>query len=122
MVTTVTSLGRSGLSDWMIQRISAWVMTAYLVFILGYFIGNPDLTYVQWAELNSGLAMRMFSLATILAIAAHAWIGMWCVLTDYITERLIGLKAGIIRTLLQTGLGGVTLIYFVWTVKILWGI
>ena len=31
MVTTVTSLGRSGLSDWMIQRISAWVMTAYLV-------------------------------------------------------------------------------------------
>ena len=36
MVTTVTSLGRSGLSDWMIQRISAWVMTTYLVFIFVY--------------------------------------------------------------------------------------
>ena len=53
MVTTVTSLGRSGLSDWMIQRISAWVMTAYLVFIVGYFISNPNLNYAQWAELNS---------------------------------------------------------------------
>ncbi|MGB2286651.1 MAG: succinate dehydrogenase, hydrophobic membrane anchor protein [Porticoccaceae bacterium] len=122
MVTTVTSLGRSGLSDWMIQRISAWVMTAYLVFIVCYFIGNPELTYAQWSELHSGLAMRMFSLATILAIAAHAWIGMWCVLTDYITVRLIGPKATAIRIFFQLGMIAITLLYVVWAIDILWGI
>jgi succinate dehydrogenase / fumarate reductase membrane anchor subunit len=122
MVTTVTSLGRSGLSDWMIQRISAWVMTSYLVFIIGYFIANPDLDYAQWAELNSCLPMRMFSLITILSIAAHAWIGMWCVLTDYITVRLIGPKATAIRIFLQLGMIAITLLYVIWAIDILWGI
>jgi len=122
MVTTVTSLGRSGLSDWMIQRISAWVMTAYLVFIVGYFIGNPNLNYAQWAELNSSLPMRMFSLITVLSIAAHAWIGMWCVLTDYITVRLIGPKATAIRIFFQLGMIAITLLYVIWAIDILWGI
>jgi succinate dehydrogenase / fumarate reductase membrane anchor subunit len=58
----------------------------------------------------------------MLCIALHAWIGIWCVLTDYVTVRLIGLKADIIRTTLQYALGGVTAAYLLWTVKILWGI
>ena len=122
MVTTVTSLGRSGLSDWLIQRVSAVVMTAYLIFIVGYLIATPDLTYTQWAALNSTLPMRMFSLLTILSIAAHAWIGMWCVLTDYITVRLIGPKATILRIIFQLGMMAVTLLYVVWAIAILWGI
>ena len=122
MVTTVTSLGRSGLSDWMIQRISAWIMTSYLVFIVGYLFVNPELNYAQWAELNSALPMRMFSLMTILSIAAHAWIGMWCVLTDYITVRLIGPKATVIRIFFQLAMIAITLLYVVWAIDILWGI
>jgi succinate dehydrogenase / fumarate reductase, membrane anchor subunit len=122
MVTTVTSLGRSGLSDWMIQRVSAFVMTAYLVFIVAYLMTTPDLTYTQWAALHSTLPMRMFSLLTILSIAAHAWIGMWCVLTDYITVRLIGPKATALRIFFQLGMMAVTLLYVVWAIDILWGI
>lgn len=122
MVTTVTSLGRSGLSDWLIQRVSAYVMTAYLIFIIGYLLLTPDLNYTQWAALNSSLPMRMFSLITILSIAAHAWIGMWCVLTDYITVRLIGPKATALRIIFQLGMMAVTLLYVVWAIDILWGI
>ena len=113
---------RSGPSDWIIQRVTSVVITAYLVFVVVYLTSQSDLTYQQWSALNQLTSVRLFTLITMLSIALHAWIGMWCVLTDYITERLIGLKAGIIRTVLQTGLGGVTLIYIVWTVKILWGI
>ncbi len=122
MVTTVTSFGRSGLSDWMIQRISAWVMTSYLVFIVGYLLANPNLDYAQWVELNSSLPMRMFSLITILSIAAHAWIGIWSVLTDYVTVRLIGPKATAIRLFFQLGMIAITLLYVVWAIDILWGI
>mgnify|MGYP001068347462 FL=1 len=122
MVTTVTSLGRSGLSDWLIARVSAYVMTAYLIFIVGYLMLTPELNYTQWAALNSSLPMRMFSLVTILSIAAHAWVGMWCVLTDYITVRLIGPKATALRIIFQLGMMAVTLLYVVWAIDILWGI
>ena len=122
MVTTVTSLGRSGLSDWLIARVSAYVMTAYLIFIVGYLMLTPDLNYTQWAALNSSLPMRMFSLVTILSIAAHAWIGMWCVLTDYVTVRLIGPKATALRIIFQLGMIAITLLYVIWAIDILWGI
>jgi succinate dehydrogenase / fumarate reductase membrane anchor subunit len=122
MVTTVTSLGRSGLSDWLIARVSAYVMTAYLIFIVGFLMLTPELNYTQWAALNSSLPMRMFSLVTILSIAAHAWVGMWCVLTDYITVRLIGPKATALRIIFQLGMMAVTLLYVVWAIDILWGI
>ena len=49
MVASVTSFGRSGLYDWMIQRVTAVVLAAYTVFILGYLVLNPDLTYMQWS-------------------------------------------------------------------------
>ena len=122
MVTTVTSLGRSGLSDWLFQRLSALIMTAYLIFIVAYFYINPDLSYQQWVGLHSSLPMRIFSLLTILSIAGHAWIGMWCVLTDYVTVRLIGPKATAIRMILQLIMIAITLLYVIWAIDILWGI
>lgn len=122
MVKSVTSLGRSGLSDWLLQRVSALIMSAYLIFIVGFFVLNPSPSYEQWSGLHSSLAMRIFSLLTILSIAAHAWIGIWCVLTDYITVRLIGPKATPIRMFLQLAMIAVILFYVVWTLDILWGI
>ena len=122
MVKSVTSLSSSGLSNWMLQRVSALIMTAYLVFMIGYFVVNPSPSYDQWSSLHSSLGMRIFSLLTILSIAAHAWIGIWCVLTDYITVRLIGLKATPIRMFLQLTMIAVILFYVVWTIDILWGI
>lgn len=122
MVSSVTSLGRSGLSDWLVQRVSALVMTAYIFFMVGYFVVNPSPSFEQWQALHGSLAMRIFSLLTILSIAAHAWIGMWCVLTDYITVRLIGPKATPIRMFLQLAMIALILLYVVWAIDILWGI
>ena len=42
MVTQITSFGRSGLYDWMMQRVSAVVLSLYTVFIIGYLLLNPD--------------------------------------------------------------------------------
>ncbi|MFL2530773.1 MAG: succinate dehydrogenase, hydrophobic membrane anchor protein [Porticoccaceae bacterium] len=122
MVKSLISIGRSGLSNWLLQRVSALIMSAYLIFMLAYFFVNPSPSYTQWSGLHSSLAMRIFSLVTILSIAAHAWIGVWCVLTDYITVRLIGPKATPIRMFLQLAMIAVILFYVVWTLDILWGI
>ena len=112
----------TGPNNWIIQRITAIVMAAYLFFIVGFLVANPVLTYDQWLALNGLLSMRIFTLVTITAVAFHAWIGMRCVLTDYITVRLIGPKANGVRNVLQLGLGFIILLYLVWTIKILWGL
>ncbi|MDN3639359.1 succinate dehydrogenase, hydrophobic membrane anchor protein [Simiduia curdlanivorans] len=122
MVTAVTSFGRSGLYDWLIQRISAVVMAAYTIFLAGFIACTPDLTFELWQGLFNQLWMRIFTLATLLSIAAHAWIGLWAVLTDYLTNQLMGTKATILRLLAQMGLGVITLTYLVWGIEILWGL
>ncbi|MCV6621481.1 MAG: succinate dehydrogenase, hydrophobic membrane anchor protein [Cellvibrionaceae bacterium] len=122
MVTAVTSFGRSGLYDWMIQRVSAVVMAAYTIFLVAFIVLTPELNYEVWKGLYSTLWMRVFSLITLLSIAAHAWIGLWAVLTDYLTNRLMGNKATILRVLMQMVLGLITVTYVVWGIEILWGV
>ncbi len=121
MVTAVTSFGRSGLYDWMVQRISAVVMAAYTIFLVGFILLTPEVGYEQWKELYSHLWMRVFSLITLLSLAAHAWIGLWAVLTDYLTTRLMGTTGTVLRVFAQIVLGVVTVTYTVWGIEILWG-
>ena len=98
MVTTITSFGRSGLYDWMIQRATAVVLLTYSVFILGYLLSNPDLDYMQWKSLFEQTWMRIYTLLVLLSIGAHAWIGLWSVFTDYI-------KSTGLRFVFQSGCG-----------------
>lgn len=122
MVTSITSFGRSGLYDWLIQRVGGVIMAAYTVFIVTYLLLNPGLTFEQWHSLYDQLWMRVFSLATLLSFIAHAWIGLWVVLTDYLTERLMGAKATVLRIFAQILLGGMAITYLVWGVEVIWGI
>lgn len=66
MVTNVTNLSRSGLYDWMAQRVSAVVLAAYFIFLIGYIVANPGLEYAQWHELFAHNGMRIFSLLALL--------------------------------------------------------
>lgn len=121
MVTAVTTFGRSGLSDWLIQRFSAVVLAGYTVFLTVFLLLNPELTYEVWADLYSQLWMRVFTLLVLISCAAHGWIGLWGVLTDYFTTRLIGGGALAIRMVVLTVYALITLTYMVWGVEILWG-
>ncbi|MFE8069656.1 succinate dehydrogenase, hydrophobic membrane anchor protein [Marinobacteraceae bacterium S3BR75-40.1] len=115
MVSNVTSLGRSGVYDWMIQRMSALVLAVYTVFLVGFFLANPNLDYATWNALFNATWMRIFSLLALVSIGAHAWIGLWTVVTDYI-------KPTAIRFTVQVLCGAVMFVYFVWGVQILWGL
>jgi len=120
-VTNVTSFGRSGLSDWVVQRASGVVLTVYLLVIAAYLLLTPEVDYASWKELHNGLCIRLLTVFAVLSLAAHAWIGMWGVLTDYVTVRLMGPKATLLRVFLQLGMIAVIFVYVVWTVAILWG-
>lgn len=121
-VKPVTTFGRSGLSDWLIQRVSAVVIAVYTLVMVGYLATHTDLNYAQWAGLHQHFWMRLLTLLTVLAIAAHAWIGIWAVLTDYVTVRLLGPIATPLRVAAELGAIALILAYVVWAIDILWGV
>jgi succinate dehydrogenase / fumarate reductase membrane anchor subunit len=122
MVTNVTNFSRSGLYDWMAQRVSAVVLAAYFLFLIGFLLVNPGLGYAEWHSLFSHNAMRIFSLLAMLAIVAHAWVGMWTISTDYLTPMAFGRWATVLRFFFQAACGVLQFVLFVWGVQILWGI
>lgn len=122
MVTNVTNLGRSGLYDWLMQRFSAVILAAYTLCILGSFVAQPDMNYQQWSEIFESNVMRLFSLITLLALCAHAWIGMWTISTDYLTSLQLGKRATFFRLLFQAGCILLIVVYLLWGIQIFWGI
>ena len=121
MVTNATSLSRSGLSDWLIQRFSAVILGAYTLCILGSFIAQPQMDYATWSHLFATTPMRLFSLITIFALCGHAWIGLWTITTDYLLEHHIGRFATVIRLFVQAACALITVVYLLWGIQIFWG-
>ncbi|WP_068826917.1 succinate dehydrogenase, hydrophobic membrane anchor protein [Pseudomonas sp. BMS12] len=122
MVTNVTNFSRSGLYDWMAQRVSAVVLAAFFLFLIGYLVVHPGLGYAEWHALFSCTAMRIFSLLALVALGVHAWVGMWTISTDYLTPMALGKWATVVRFLFQAGCGIAMFAFFVWGVQILWGV
>ncbi|WP_263139560.1 succinate dehydrogenase, hydrophobic membrane anchor protein [Pseudomonas sp. RIT-PI-AD] len=122
MVTNVTNFSRSGLYDWMAQRVSAVVLAAYFLFLLGYVIAHPGMAYAEWHGLFSRNWMRIFSLLGLVALGVHAWVGMWTISTDYLTPMALGKWSTGVRFLFQAVCGIAMFAFFVWGVQILWGI
>lgn len=85
-MNSATTLGRSGLHDWVIQRVSAIVLGVYAVGLLVWLVCQSPVDYATWQALHACTAMRIANTAALLALVAHAWIGVWSILTDYVTR------------------------------------
>lgn len=118
---SATSFSRSGLSDWLIQRVSAIILALYTVWVLGFIALNPGLDYTAWQAFMTNPAMRIFTFLALLSFAAHAWVGLWTVLTDYLTERALGARGNVIRLVLQVAMAIALFVVIVWGVQIIWG-
>jgi succinate dehydrogenase / fumarate reductase membrane anchor subunit len=114
MVNRVVTGAHYGLRDWMIQRISAVMMVAYTVFIVGWLLTH-EFNYDNWKQLFAGTAMRSLSLLLLLAVFYHAWIGVRDIVMDYI-------KPPIVRLLIHVLVILALLLYVIWAVQILWSV
>ena len=119
MVKAVTSFGRSGLSDWLVQRVSAVILLSWFLCVGATLVSGVG--YLEWKSMFASTGMRIFTVLAILSLAAHAWIGMWSVGTDYLTERLMGKTGNLLRLAYQIGCSLVIFVYVIWTIQILWG-
>jgi succinate dehydrogenase / fumarate reductase, membrane anchor subunit len=120
MVTSVTSFGRSGLYDWLLQRFTALILLTYVLCVGSFLLTHPQLDYAAWRGYMGNTAMKVFSVMALVSVVVHAWIGLWSVSTDYLTVRVLGPRATWLRVLFQGGYAIVLFAYLVWGVQILW--
>lgn len=113
-IKSATGLTGSGSRDWIMQRISAVVLAVYAVIMVAFFLFNGSVGYEQWVMFIMSMPMRLLSLLAIVALAVHAWVGMWTVFTDYI-------KSTGLRIVLQAAMIIAILVYLFWGVMIFWG-
>lgn len=114
MVSNASALGRNGVHDWLLLRASAIVITLYILYILGFVVIVPDITYEIWRGFFASHITKVFTLLTLLSILAHAWIGLWQVLTDYI-------KPLALRLVLQLVVVITLLVYLLYGTIVVWG-
>ena len=81
---SATTLGRNGIQDWLILRASAIVITLYVLYLVGFVAFTSDITYDVWYSFFTASFTQVFTTLTLIAILAHAWVGLWQVLTDYV--------------------------------------
>jgi succinate dehydrogenase / fumarate reductase membrane anchor subunit len=114
MVNRVVVGAHYGLRDWLIQRVTAVVMALYIVTMAGYLLMQTDLNYDVWTALFSSQTVRTFSLLFLLSLFYHVWVGIRDIVMDYVKSAAVRL---VIHVLVILAL----LLYFIWSVQILWG-
>ena len=102
-----------GLKDWLLQRITAAVMFAYTLILLGAVFTGPTLTQAGWRTLLSGSLMRFASFLFVLSLCYHAWVGVRDIWMDYIQPVGIRLALHTLTLLALIGYAG-------WAIQILW--
>ena len=99
-IKSATSLTRSGVSDWIIQRLSAVILAIYSIYLVGFLAFGPG-GYDAWVELFSCPIMKVATILALLALGAHVWVGLWTISTDYLNERQMGRAGTISRWVFQ---------------------
>lgn len=125
MVAQDRPLSRRGLLDFVIQRLSAYVLGVYVFVVTGFFVFY-EVDYGTLTGFFLSTWMQVFSSLALLATLGHAWVGMWTIGTDYIQRSHLEFIPGLanfstsIRLFYQGACLLVMFIYLVWAIKLIW--
>lgn len=115
MVKSVYSVSHRGLTDWLIQRVSAVVMTVYSIGLIFFVLMHSDLSFMDWHGLFARTWVKIATLLFLLSLLFHAWVGMWTIFTDYV-------KCYVVRLVLHVIVLLALIACFFGGVLILWGV
>jgi succinate dehydrogenase / fumarate reductase, membrane anchor subunit len=82
---------KNGLTDWLIQRFTAFYMMLCAAALIIFLSAHPGLTFYTWHGLFQHIVVKVITVLFVISLLWHAFIGIWTVLTDY-------LQCGIART------------------------
>lgn len=81
----------SGQRAFVVQRLSALVVLAYLAAAALWLLFEPGTTLERWRAFSAQPAGAALVLALVAAVLAHAWVGVRDVLLDYARPRALRL-------------------------------
>ena len=105
---------RYGLSDWLMQRLTAVVMALYTPVIVACLLMHKPTTFTAWKSMFAGDFVRLATILFIAALIYHAWIGVRDIVMDYMKPVSVRLTALFL-------IGFFLIACFAWSVAILWG-
>ena len=106
------SMIASGLSAWLVQRVSAVYIVLFLVYALISLGTSPAMDYQHWqAWVNHGYR-HLFLALFFLALLVHAWVGGRDVILDYLHGSVLRLGALVVLALILLWL-------MLWSMRIL---
>ncbi|MCE2460234.1 MAG: succinate dehydrogenase, hydrophobic membrane anchor protein [Pseudomonadales bacterium] len=120
LVTNITSFGRSGLADFVLQRVSAVVLGLYALCICGFFATTPHVDHAALVGFLDSLTMKAFTTLAVVALGMHAWIGMWTVGTDYVRRHYFGRGHTVYLAVYQLICLGAIFVYVLWPLSVVW--
>ena len=103
-----------GWRDWLVQRVTALVMTLYAVLILGLAIWYGGLDFAAWKGAFGNEAFRICTFVFMVALFWHSWVGVRNILMDYAKPMGVRLALEIVVICALVAYAG-------WTIQILWG-
>ncbi len=103
----------SGLTAWLVQRLSAIYLLLFSVVVFGWFAQTPELTFTQWQGLFAQPIIAIATAMFILALLLHAWVGVRDVILDYAGHFAA------VRLLLLALLGSWLIVLGIWSAAIL---
>ena len=104
-----------GLTDWLMQRITAVAIAAYLVLLLGILLFTPGMDLAAWKALFSNQPFKLATFVALVSVFLHAWVGMRDIIMDYVRSTAV-------RLALEVAVIAALVYYAGWAIQILWGL
>ncbi len=101
-----------GLSEWLLQRVTAIYMAAFVLYVTVQFSLHPVSDYYEWKGWFTRSPVRIGWALFFLSALVHGWIGMRSVYMDYV-------KPAWLRFIVST-LSALALLFLaLWTTQVL---
>ena len=102
-----------GLRDWLVQRITAVLMTLFTLVLLVQVLMPGPMGYDKWAGIFAAQWMKVLTFTVIIAMAWHAWVGTRDIWMDYVKSAGLRLVMQVATIVWLVGCAG-------WAVQVLW--
>jgi succinate dehydrogenase / fumarate reductase membrane anchor subunit len=110
-----TGAAHRGLGHFLVQRATAVVIALAVIYAAIRWLACPPAGYAAWRDWIGAMPMRIGMMLVIVALLAHAWIGLRSVYLDYLTTLRVRV---LVSALTATGL----IAMLAWSGEILlWG-
>ncbi len=109
-----TGSTHTGLREWLLQRMTAIYMGAFVLYLVVRFAIDPITSYTAWKAWFALPTVRIGFAFFFASLLLHSWIGMRSVFMDYVKPMWV-------RFVVQLGTATALLILALWSVQILFG-